>query len=85
MAEVRRKKRNMKCPVCDAPMDEGEAYLKKTFYNMFVFGWGATDLVFKRTNPKKVIELMNPWYFSKAHHCDACGATTIASKTGKHR
>ncbi len=75
----------MKCPVCDAPMDEGEVYLKKSIFNTLAFGWGATDLVFKSTSPKKEIELMTPWDFSKAHHCDACGATMIATGTGKRR
>ena len=73
----------MKCPVCDVPMDEGEVYLKKSLFNTISFGWGSTDLVFKRTSPKKEIELMTPWDFSKAHHGSTCGATLIASGTGK--
>lgn len=73
----------MKCPICDTLMDEGEVYLKKSFFNTLAFGWGATDLMFKRKIPKKEIELMTPWDFSKAYHCSACGATTIATGTGK--
>jgi len=73
----------MKCPVCDAPMDEGVAYLKRSLLNTLAIGWGSIDLVFKRTSPKKEIELMTPWDFSKAYHCSACGATTIATRTGK--
>jgi hypothetical protein len=73
----------MKCPICDTLMDEGEVYLKKSFFNTLAFGWGATDLMFKRKTPKKEIELMTPWDFSKAYHCSACGATTIATGTGK--
>ena len=73
----------MKCPVFEAPMDEGEAYLKKSFLNTLAIGWGTTDLVFKRARPKKEIELMTAWDFSKANHCSACGATTIATRTGK--
>jgi hypothetical protein len=64
-------------------MDEGEAYLKKSFFNFLAFGWGSTDLVFERTSPKKEIRLMNSWEFSRAYHCSACGATIVATRTGK--
>lgn len=73
----------MNCPICDAPMDAGEVYLKKRFRNLLVFGWGSTDLVFKRTIPEKEIELMNSWDFSKAYHCRECGAAIIATATGR--
>lgn len=73
----------MKCPVCNNPMDEGEVSLRKSFMNMFTFGWGSTDLVFKRYGRKREIELMTPWDFSKAYHCNECGATVIATTTGK--
>lgn len=46
-------------------MDEGEVYLKKSFFNTLAFGWGETDLVFKRTTPKKEIELMTQGPFAK--------------------
>jgi hypothetical protein len=64
-------------------MDEGEVYLKKSFLNTVAFGWGATDLVFRRSSTKREVELMTPWDFSKAYHCIECGATVIATTTGK--
>ena len=75
--------RNMKCPICDQAMEAGEVQLRKSLINTMAFGWGATDLVFKGTESRKTIELMNAWKFSKAYHCMHCGASLIATnKTG---
>lgn len=73
----------MKCPICESPMEEGEANLKKSFFNTLAFGWGSTDLVFKGSNSKREVELMNPWKFSKAYYCKKCGASLIATDKGK--
>lgn len=72
----------MNCPICNTTMDEGEVNLKKSFSNMFAFGWGSTELVFKGSATKKEVELMTSWDFSKAYYCSKCGASLIASKTG---
>ena len=73
----------MNCPICDTAMDEGEVYLKKSFFNFLAFGFGSTNLIFKRDKPKQEMELMNPWDFNKAFHCSKCGATLIATETGR--
>ena len=73
----------MKCPVCETTMDEGEVYLKKAFFNMLAFGWGGTDLVFKNDKSKRETELLNQWDFSKAYRCKSCGASVIATRTGR--
>ena len=73
----------MKCPICEAPMKEGEVNLKKSISNMLAFGWGSTNLVFKGTVDKKEVELMTAWDFSKAYYCKKCGASLIASDKGQ--
>ncbi len=73
----------MKCPICETPMDEGEANLKKSFLNMLSSGWGSTNLVFKSSKSKREVELMTPWDFSKAYYCKKCGASLIASDKGQ--
>ena len=72
----------MKCPNCNEPMREGEVRLKKSFANMFAFGWGSTDLVFREDQTKKDVELMNSWEFSRAYLCRSCGAAVVATGLG---
>ena len=73
----------MKCPICEATMEEGEVNLKKSISNMLAFGWGSTNLVFKGTDDRKEVELMTSWDFSKAYYCKKCGASLIASDKGQ--
>ena len=73
----------MKCPICETPLEVGEANLKKSFFNMLSFGWGSTNLVFKGTDDKREVELMNAWDFSKAYYCKKCCASLIASDKGQ--
>ena len=74
----------MKCPICETLMAEGEVFLKKGFSDMLAFGWGGTDLVFKNDKSKRETELLNQWDFSKTNYCKSCGASVIATRTGKH-
>ncbi len=75
----------MECPNCSQTMRQGEVRLKKSFWNTFAFGWGATDLVFRDDQNHSDIELMNSWNFGKAYLCEACGAAVIATDLGSKK
>ena len=70
----------MNCPACNEEMESGEVELRKSIGNLFAFGWGSTELVFRSDATKQKREIMNSWEHGKAFRCNACGATLIATR-----
>ena len=59
-------------------MQAGRAVMDRSISNLFFFGFGSSQLVFRLdTGPRAVV--LGSWDTSRAYRCPSCGALTIAT------